>query len=56
MQINGRKRAEITVERTADAEACTAVTMASDAVLKILEGRTPRKVIVVPMRIVNVVV
>ena len=56
VQINGRKRAEVTVPRDADAGAVEAATLALDAVRKALEGRAPRKVIVVPGRIVNLVV
>ena len=56
VQINGRKRAEVTVPRDADAKAVEAATLALEAVQRALEGRAPRKVIVVPGRIVNIVV
>ena len=55
IQINGKKRAEITVDRTADSATVEAAVLALDAVQKALEGRTPKKIIVVPQRIVNVV-
>ncbi len=56
VQINGRKRAEVTVGRDAtNAEIETAV-LALDVVKQALDGRAPKKVIVVPHRIVNVVV
>ncbi len=56
VQINGKKRAEVTVSRTAtNAEIETAV-LTNDAVKRALEGKRPKKVIVVPHRIVNVVV
>ena len=55
IQINGKKRAEITVDRTADNATVEAAVLALDAVQKALEGRTPKKIIVVPQRIVNVV-
>ena len=42
--------------RDADAKAVEAATLALEAVQKVLEGKTPRKVIVVPGRIVNLVV
>jgi leucyl-tRNA synthetase len=55
VQINGKKRAEVTVPRNAaNAEIETAV-LALDAVKKALDGKPPRKVIIVPQRIVNVV-
>jgi len=56
VQINGKKRADVTVPREADARAVEAATLALDAVQRALEGKTPRKVIVVPGRIVNLVV
>lgn len=56
VQINGKKRADVTVPRDADAKAVEAATLALDAVQKVLEGRAPKKVIVVPGRIVNLVV
>ncbi len=55
IQINGKKRAEITVDRTADNATVEAAVLALDAVQKALEGRIPKKIIVVPQRIVNVV-
>ena len=56
VQINGKKRADVTVPRDADAKAVEAATLALEPVQKVLEGRAPRKVIVVPGRIVNLVV
>ncbi|AWN41006.1 leucine--tRNA ligase [Methylobacterium durans] len=56
VQINGKKRADVTVPRDADAAAVEAATLALDPVQRALEGRAPRKVIVVPGRIVNLVV
>ncbi len=56
VQVNGRKRAEVTVPREAAAAAVEAAVLASEDVRRVLEGRTPKKVIVVPARIVNVVV
>ena len=56
VQINGKKRADVTVPRDADPGAVEAAALALDSVRKALEGRAPRKVIVVPGRIVNLVV
>ena len=56
VQINGRKRADVTVPRDAPAADVEAATLALDLVHKALEGRAPRKIVVVPNRIVNVVV
>ncbi|GJE15742.1 leucine--tRNA ligase [Methylobacterium marchantiae] len=56
VQLNGKKRADVTVPRTADTATVEALVLADEAVRKALEGRSPRKVIVVPGRIVNLVV
>ncbi|CAA2101306.1 Leucine--tRNA ligase [Methylobacterium bullatum] len=56
VQLNGKKRADVTVPRTADTATVEALILADEAVQKALEGRLPRKVIVVPGRIVNLVV
>ena len=56
VQVNGKKRAEIEVARDADRETIEGLVMASPDVARFLGGRAPRKMIVVPGRIVNVVV
>ncbi len=55
VQINGKRRAEITVERSAPAAAVEAAVLALDAVRQALDGKPVKKIIVVPLRIVNVV-
>jgi leucyl-tRNA synthetase len=55
VQVNGRKRADVTVPRDAKNPEIEAAVLALDAVKRALEGKAPRKVIVVPKRIVNVV-
>ena len=55
VQFNGKKRAEVTVPADADSVAVEAIVRASEAVIKALDGRAIRKIIVVPGRIVNVV-
>ena len=56
VQINGKKRAEATVARDATTAEVEAAVLALDAVKKALDGKAPSKVIIVPLRIVNVVV
>jgi leucyl-tRNA synthetase len=56
VQINGRKRADVTVPREATNAEIEAAVLALDAVKKTLDGKQPKKVIIVPGRIVNVVV
>jgi leucyl-tRNA synthetase len=56
VQVNGRKRGEIVVPRDAEEDVIRRDALALDAVQKALEGRAPKRVVVVPQRIVNVVV
>ena len=55
VQVNGKKRADVTVARDAGKAEIEAAVLALDAVKKALDGKSPKKVIVVPQRIVNVV-
>ncbi len=55
VQVNGKKRADITIARAAGKDEIEAAVLALDAVKKALDGKSPKKVIVVPQRIVNVV-
>jgi leucyl-tRNA synthetase len=55
VQINGKKRDEVTVSRDATPAQVEAAVLACEAVQRALEGKPPKKVIVVPGRIVNVV-
>ncbi|MRU14663.1 leucine--tRNA ligase [Roseovarius sp. A21] len=56
IQINGKRRAEIEVPKDMDKSEVEKIALATDAVVKALDGAQPKKVIVVPGRIVNVVV
>ena len=55
VQVNGKKRADVTVARDAGNVDIEAAVLALDAVRRALDGKAPKKVIVVPQRIVNVV-
>ncbi|MGQ5522618.1 leucine--tRNA ligase [Chitinimonas sp. PSY-7] len=56
VQVNGKLRGEIAVPAAADRAAIEAFALANVNVQKFLEGQTPKKVIVVPGRLVNLVV
>ena len=56
VQVNGKVRGHITVAADADREAVETAALAEDKVRGFLAGATPKKVIVVPGRLVNVVV
>ncbi|WP_386629568.1 leucine--tRNA ligase [Sulfitobacter geojensis] len=55
IQINGKRRAEISVPADMSKEEVEKIALAHEAVVRTLDGATPKKVIVVPGRIVNVV-
>jgi leucyl-tRNA synthetase len=55
VQINGKKRADVTIARDANNSEVEAAVLALEAVKRALDGKPPRKIIVVPQRIVNVV-
>jgi len=55
IQVNGRKRADVTVARDAGNADIEAAVLALDAIKRALDGKAPKKVIIVPQRIVNVV-
>ncbi len=56
LQVNGKTRGEIVVDANADKATIEAAAAASPDVAKFGEGRAPKKIIVVPGRLVNVVV
>ncbi|WCN14268.1 leucine--tRNA ligase [Marinomonas mediterranea] len=55
VQVLGKKRAEILVSAKADNKEIEALALANPNVQKFIEGKTVRKVIVVPGRLVNIV-
>ncbi len=56
IQINGKRRSEIAVPRDMSREEVEKLALADQAVQKALGGRAPKKLIVVPGRIINVVI
>jgi leucyl-tRNA synthetase len=56
VQVNGKRRSEISVAKDADEASVRAIALADENVRRHLAGKEPRKVIVVPGRLVNVVV
>ena len=55
-QVNGKKRAEISVPTLATEDEIMQATMAEANVQRFLEGRVIRKIVVVPGKLVNIVV
>ena len=56
VQVNGKVRATITLPTSADAKKAEEIALAEDKVQKAIDGKSVRKFIYVPGRIVNVVV
>ena len=56
LQINGKLRGSVTVSSAADKAAIEAAALATEAFIKQAAGAAPKKVIVVPGRLVNIVV
>ena len=54
VQVNGMLRDLLTVPTNADAKLIEALALASDKVKPFLEGKTIKKIIVVPKKIVNI--
>jgi leucyl-tRNA synthetase len=55
LQVNGKLRGHLRVARDADRAAIEALAIGHTAVVRLAEGRAPKKVVVVPGRLVNVV-
>lgn len=55
VQVNGKLRATISLPRDTEAATAEAIALADDNVQRAIAGQKPRKVIVVPNKIVNIV-
>jgi leucyl-tRNA synthetase len=55
VQVNGKRRDELTVARDAEKEDVERAALALEKVERAIDGKTVRKVIVVPGKIVNIV-
>lgn len=56
IQINGKKRADLTIAADANEDEIISKTLALDVVKGYLGDKEPRKIIVVPKRIINIVI
>ena len=56
IQINGKRRDEVIVSKDIQKEDLEALVLMNKAVIKALDGATPKKLIIVPGRIINVVI
>ena len=55
VQVNGKRRGELNTRRDATTAEIEAAVMQLEPVVRALDGKSPKKIIVVPQRIVNVV-
>ena len=56
VQVNGKLRGKITVPVAAEKEAIEAVALHDETVQRFVEGKKPKKIILVPGKLVNIVV
>lgn len=56
VQFNSRPKTRITVDTTLSPKEIEAIVLADDKVKELLAGQSPKKVIVIPGRLVNVIV
>jgi len=56
VQINGKRRDELTISRQADNTTIEQAVLSLESVKTALEGKAPKKIVIVPQRIINVVV
>ncbi|QQR36606.1 leucine--tRNA ligase [Devosia oryziradicis] len=56
IQVNGKRRGEITVAKGTPAAEVERLVLSLDEIVRILDGKAPKKIVIVPDRIVNVVV
>ena len=55
LQVNGKLRGSVQVPASADKAAIEQIALASEAALRALDGKPPKRVVVVPGRLVNIV-
>ena len=55
VQVNGKKRTLMTFPKSLSKEEIESLALSNDNIIKLLAGIAPKKVIVVPGRIVNIV-
>ena len=56
IQVNGKRRGEITVAKGTPAAEVERLVLSMDEIVRILAGQAPKKIVIVPDRIVNVVI
>ena len=56
LQVNGKKRDEIDIPRDMPKDEVEKLALANERIIKFMEGKAPRRVIVVPGRLVNIVI
>ena len=55
LQVNGKLRDTVTASKTTSKDELERLALASEKVQRLLDGATPKKIVVVPGRLVNIV-
>ena len=55
VQVNGKLRARVNLPASATDEEAKAAALASEPIVAALEGNAPKKVIIVPKKLINIV-
>ena len=56
VQVNGKRRGEVSVAKGLPAAEIEKLVLSLNEIVRILDGKAPKKIVIVPDRIVNVVV
>jgi len=56
IQVNGKARSQIEVDRDMQEEKIKSLVLADEKIAKWLGGKSPKKIIIVPGRVVNIVI
>ena len=56
VQVNGKLRSKIIVPVTAEKDAIEATALLDETVQRFVEGKKPKKIIIVPGKLVNIVI
>ena len=56
VQVNSKIKTKITISKTAEKEEIESIVLANNEVIAALNGSTPKKIIIIPNRLINVIV
>lgn len=56
MQVNGKIKAKIMISSDMSKQEMESLVETEDAIIEVLEGKKPKKIIAVPKRLINIVI